>query len=82
VRGKVALITGTSGGMGRAAAELFAEAGATVVGCDTRPARGEAQVDLTDEDDVRRWVDEAAEEHGGIDVLYANAGAARPRGPA
>ncbi len=35
------------------------------------------EVDLTDEEAVRRWVDDAAEEHGGIDILYANAGATR-----
>ena len=77
LRGKVVLITGTAGGQGAAAAKLFAEAGATVVGCDLRPTAGEAQADLTDEDAVRRWVDEAASEHGGIDILYANAGATR-----
>ncbi len=79
--GKVALITGTAGGMGAAAAELFAESGATVVGCDVKEApkgvEGVARVDLTDEDAVRRWVDSAAEEHGGIDILYATAGATR-----
>jgi meso-butanediol dehydrogenase / (S,S)-butanediol dehydrogenase / diacetyl reductase len=75
--GKVALITGTAGGQGAVAAELFRAAGATVVGCDVKQAPGVAQVDLTDEDAVRRWVDEAAEEHGAIDVLYANAGATR-----
>lgn len=75
--GRVALITGTAGGQGAAAAELFAEAGATVVGCDIAPVDGSVPVDLTDEDAVRRWVDAAAEEHGGIDILYANAGATR-----
>ena len=34
LEGKVALITGTGGGQGRAAALMFAEAGAIVVGCD------------------------------------------------
>ena len=75
--GRVALITGTAGGQGAAAAELFAAAGATVVGCDLAPTDGSAPVDLTDEQAVRRWVDAAAEEHGGIDILYANAGATR-----
>ena len=75
--GRVALITGTAGGQGLAAAKLFAEAGATVVGCDIAPTDGSEPVDLTDEDAVRRWVDAAAEEHGGIDILYANAGATR-----
>jgi meso-butanediol dehydrogenase / (S,S)-butanediol dehydrogenase / diacetyl reductase len=77
LEGKIALITGTAGGQGLSAAELFAEAGATVVGCDVRPTGDEAQVDLTDEDAVRRWVDDAAGEHGRIDILYANAGATR-----
>ena len=75
--GKVVLITGTAGGQGAAASELFREEGATVVGCDVKPARGVAQVDLTDEEQVRGWVDSAAEEHGRIDVLYANAAATR-----
>jgi NAD(P)-dependent dehydrogenase (short-subunit alcohol dehydrogenase family) len=75
--GRIALITGTAGGQGLAAARLFEEAGATVVGCDIAPTDGSEPVDLTDEDAVRRWVDGAAERHGGLDVLYANAGATR-----
>ena len=90
--GKVALISGTAGGMGRVAAELFAREGAVVVGCDldaagaletverVRAAGGtmtSAQpLDVTDEDAVRGWIDGAAGEHGGIDVLYNNAGIA------
>ena len=88
--GKVALITGTGGGIGRAAAALFAAEGATVVGCDLDPARaGEtddlvrgdggtmtssAPVDVADEEAVQTWIDAAAAEHGGVDVLYNNAG--------
>jgi len=75
--GRVALITGTAGGQGAAAAELFAAEGAVVVGCDVKEAPGVARVDLTDETAVRAWIDEAAAEHGGVDVLYANAGATR-----
>ena len=91
--GKVALITGTAGGQGRAAALLFAAEGATVVGTDVQ-ADGAAEtvdlvraaggvmdsthpIDLADEDAVRAWVDDAAERHGGIDVLYNTAGATR-----
>ena len=91
--GKVALITGTAGGQGRAAALLFAAEGATVV-CTDVNADGAAEtvgmvraaggsmdsthpLDLADEDGVRAWVDGAAERHGGIDVLYNNAGATR-----
>ena len=75
--GRVVLITGTAGGMGAPAERLFAEAGATVVGCDIRPVDGGDPVDLTDEDAARRWDDAAADAHGGIDVLHANAGATR-----
>jgi NAD(P)-dependent dehydrogenase (short-subunit alcohol dehydrogenase family) len=91
--GKVALITGTAGGQGRAAALLFAAEGATVVGTDV-DADGAAEtvdlvrdaggvmdsahpLDLADEDGVRAWVDAAAARHGGIDVLHNNAGATR-----
>lgn len=91
--GKIALITGTGGGQGRAAALRFAAEGATVVGCD-RKADGAVEtvnlvrlaggrmdsthpVDLTREAEVRDWIDAAARVHGRIDVLYNNAAAAR-----
>ena len=91
--GRVVVITGTASGMGRAAALLFATEGARVLGADldeqgnarTRDeveraggvmATG-AAVDLTDEAATAAWIDEAAAGHGGIDVLYANAGATR-----
>ena len=91
--GKVALITGTAGGQGRAAALLFAAEGAVVVGTDVnadgagetvelvRAAGGVMDsthpLDLSDEDGVRDWVAHAAARHGGIDVVYNNAGATR-----
>jgi len=77
LEGRVALITGTAGGQGAIAAELFAAEGAIVVGCDIKGAPDVARVDLTVEAEVREWIDEAAKEHGGIDILYANAGATR-----
>jgi meso-butanediol dehydrogenase / (S,S)-butanediol dehydrogenase / diacetyl reductase len=87
--GKVALITGTGVGMGRAAALRFAAEGATVVGCDLNPQTSAetvrlvqeaggamtaaAPVDLSSFEATKRWVDEAAATHGGLDVLYNNA---------
>ncbi|HTU84522.1 MAG TPA: SDR family oxidoreductase [Solirubrobacteraceae bacterium] len=91
--GKVALITGTAGGQGAAAARLFAAEGATVVGCDIDEPRAravaseiigaggsmsaDAPVDLSDPDAAAAWVDAAAARGGGIDVLYNNASAPR-----
>src|SRR5271163_3893569 len=91
--GKVALITGTGGGQGRAAALRFAGAGAHVVGCDVkeegnhetaalvRSAGGSITtmepIDLSDPDSARRWIEAGAALHGRIDVLYNNASAAR-----
>jgi NAD(P)-dependent dehydrogenase (short-subunit alcohol dehydrogenase family) len=90
---KVALITGTASGQGRAAALLFAAEGAQVVGCDiavetaaetveaVRAAGGRmsstAPVDLADADAATAWVDAAAAAHGRIDILYNNASATR-----
>jgi meso-butanediol dehydrogenase/(S,S)-butanediol dehydrogenase/diacetyl reductase len=91
--GKAVLVTGTGGGIGRATAMVCAREGAHVVGCDlhegssqetvdlVRAAGGRmdaiAPVDLSTEDGARRWVDEAAELAGGVDVLVNNASAIR-----
>jgi len=91
--GKVVLITGTARGMGRAAALLFAREGAVVAGCDLDPdgaaetveivvreggrMNSTAPVDLGDFAATRDWVDAAAQEHGGIDVLFNNASSPR-----
>ncbi|MFI8231090.1 SDR family NAD(P)-dependent oxidoreductase [Streptomyces sp. NPDC085900] len=91
--GKVALISGTARGQGRAAALRFAAEGALVVGgdllheqaLDTQrliareggTALTPGPLDVTDEDSVRAWTEEAVEAFGGIDIVYANAGAVR-----
>jgi len=88
--GKVVVITGTAGGQGRAAAELFAAEGAAIVGCDVKAdeaaeterlvqAAGGRMVslqpcDLTDPDAARALVDLAVGEFGRVDVVYNNAG--------
>jgi NAD(P)-dependent dehydrogenase (short-subunit alcohol dehydrogenase family) len=93
LEGKVCLITGTAGGQGRAAAQLFAAEGAVVVGCDTKAEQAEETVrrvrdaggamssthplDLADSAAATCWVDEAAAAHGGIDVVYNNAASPR-----
>jgi NAD(P)-dependent dehydrogenase (short-subunit alcohol dehydrogenase family) len=83
--GKVAVITGAAGGIGREAALLFSEEGARVcvadvsaeVGGQTAAECREAffqQVDVTDPESVAAMYGATAERYGGIDVLYNNAG--------
>ena len=86
---KVALITGTGGGQGRAAALRFAAEGALVIGSDVKiegnadterlvkdaggHMTGMAPVDLGDPDQAKAWVEQAAATHGRIDIVYNNA---------
>lgn len=86
--GKRVMITGTGGGQGAAAQDLFAREGARVIGCDLKPSAAEETaaalvdegfdvggrtVDLTDFDAANDWVEWGAETLGGVDVLYNNA---------
>src|ERR1019366_2356601 len=87
--GKVALISGTAAGIGRAAALAFAAAGAKVFGCDINAAGSEETIDLvraargtmrslhpldvSDLANAKTWAKAGAEAFGGIDVLYNNA---------
>src|SRR5215475_1592295 len=84
--GKVCVITGAGGGMGREAAVVFTAEGARVCAADVDLAAagetvglcsGEAfalRVDAAREEDVTRMMSETASRFGGIDVLYNNAG--------
>lgn len=95
--GKVALISGTAGGQGRAAALAFARAGAKVFGCDVN-ADGDAEtlemvraaggvmeslapLDPSDPVQAERWAKAAADAFGGIDILYNNGASLRAFGP-
>jgi NAD(P)-dependent dehydrogenase (short-subunit alcohol dehydrogenase family) len=71
--GKVAVITGSSGGIGAATCERFAGEGATVVGVDVA-GDPDFTVDITDEAAVRDLYAAVRERHGHIDVLFNNAG--------
>jgi NAD(P)-dependent dehydrogenase (short-subunit alcohol dehydrogenase family) len=85
--GKVAVITGGAGGIGRAAARLFTEEGARVLLVDRHEAalQGAVQVvggdkasyvvaDITQPEQAQHYVKTAVDRYGGIDVLLANAG--------
>jgi NAD(P)-dependent dehydrogenase (short-subunit alcohol dehydrogenase family) len=84
--GKVCLVTGTGGSMGRATAVTFAREGALLVGCDvtTGPAEETVQAvravggqmvslqpcQLSDPADCAKLVELAVSEFGTIDVLF------------
>jgi NAD(P)-dependent dehydrogenase (short-subunit alcohol dehydrogenase family) len=87
--GKVAVITGAAGGIGREAALLFAAEGASVVVADMSREAGEStaaecgealfvQTNVADAPSVEALYAAAVEHFGGVDVLYNNAGIMPP----
>jgi NAD(P)-dependent dehydrogenase (short-subunit alcohol dehydrogenase family) len=83
--GKVVVITGAGGGIGREASVLFSEEGASVCVADASAEVGEQaaaacreaffqEVDVADPASVEAMYAATAERYGGIDVLYNNAG--------
>ncbi len=87
--GKVAVITGAAGGIGREAAVLFSEEGASVVVADVGTSAGaEAAaacrsatfiaVDVSNPESVQALYTRAVETYGGVDILYNNAGIMPP----
>ncbi|WP_018962889.1 SDR family NAD(P)-dependent oxidoreductase [Coprothermobacter platensis] len=89
LEGKVAIVTGGGSGFGRATSLLFAKEGAKVVVVDyneegarqtaedIKNAGGQAiyvKADVSKEEDVKHFVDEAVKAFGKLDIIFNNAG--------
>jgi len=86
IDGKVALVTGGGGGIGRATAKRLADEGAAVVVTDLRAAEAGATAeeiggnalalaqDVRDEADWRRVIADVQARHSRLDILVNNAG--------
>jgi NADP-dependent 3-hydroxy acid dehydrogenase YdfG len=85
ISGKTAIVTGASSGIGRATARALADAGVRVAGGARRVERLETDValelDVTDPASSSRFVAEAVNQLGGVDILFNNAGLALGRAP-
>lgn len=86
LEGKIALITGAASGIGLGAVELFVAEGASVVAADLQDEKGAilekrfpdrvryVRCDVTQEADIAKAVQTAADAFGGLDILFNNAG--------
>lgn len=89
LKNKVALITGAGSGIGKETALLFAKEEANVIIADIDEAKGKEtvqeieadkgnafflQVDVTDEDSIKKMVEEIQRNYQTIDILFNNAG--------
>ncbi len=84
LKGKVAIITGSSSGIGKAMAEKISEKGAKVVVSDINVEKGEKvaekiggtfiKCDVSSKKEVDKLVEETVEKYGKLDIIVNNAG--------
>ena len=73
LEGKIAIVTGAASGIGKAAVDLFRAEGAIVVGADLAEG-ADVSCDAGSEAEVQALIEDVAAEHGGLDIIFANAG--------
>lgn len=83
LQGKIALVTGAAGGIGRACVEKFLSQGAVVAALDINPKVEEMfvtpdvlglNVDVTEHSQLQAAVEATVRRFGGLDIVIANAG--------
>ncbi|AOV07479.1 SDR family NAD(P)-dependent oxidoreductase [Sporosarcina ureilytica] len=94
LEGKVAIITGAAGSIGRKVAEVFLNEGAKVSLVDIDGSTLEevkmkleyenvlvVEANVSDEEDVENYVNQTLEKFGSVDILFNNAGIIGEMGP-
>lgn len=92
LKGKAAIVTGGTSGIGKKTVEIFAKEGASVLIAARREKEGREladtlgdkvefiKTDVSREDDVQKMIDFAVERFGKLDCLFNNAGCPAPVG--
>lgn len=85
LQNKVAIVTGGTGGLGKASVELFLQAGASVVIADIEEAKGRAlaqqlgnktlfhKTDVSKAEEIRGLIDRTIKRFGRLDIMFNNA---------
>ena len=93
LEGKVAVVTGATGGIGEASVRVFASEGAKVIAADVEDERGHRlesdlkdrviyrHTDVSKEEDVKNTVKVAVDTWGHLDIMFNNAGIVGAVGP-